>query len=56
MPAGARWTPGFFTRPETEKERQVAQRVQPQAEQVVGEVGKAAKESAEHLRPAAQED
>ena len=41
--------------PETEREREVAQRIQPQVEQVASEVGKAAQESAQHLQPAAQE-
>jgi ElaB/YqjD/DUF883 family membrane-anchored ribosome-binding protein len=41
--------------PETERERAVAERLQPHVEQVAGEVGRAAQESAQHLRPAAEE-
>ena len=40
--------------PETEREQEMAQRIQPQMEQVAGEVGRAAQDSAQHLQPAAQ--
>ena len=41
--------------PESESERAIAERVQPQVEQVASEVGEAASESVQHLRPAAQD-
>ena len=40
--------------PETEREQEMAQRIQPQMEQVAGEVGRAAQDTAQHLQPAAQ--
>ena len=40
--------------PETEREQEMAQRIQPQMEQMAGEVGQAAKDTAQHLQPAAQ--
>jgi hypothetical protein len=41
--------------PETERERQMAERIQPGMEGVAAEIGEAAHETAEHLKPAAKE-